>query len=856
MDIESLKQQYSTLPREMCAMKRWVGYKTETRDGQSTKVPYNAITGQRAKSNDKYTWTNFDVAIAGVAKYGFDGLGFMLGEGIFGVDLDNHPDPTTGEYAMSEEEFSAFSSEFVKSIDSYAEWSRSRKGIHIICKGSLPNGRRRRGCVEMYDKGRFFACTGYTINNSPVLDRTAEIIPLWKKYLDDSDEVRKAAEIRAASPLGDMLGKGSGLTDSEVLDKACRSKNGSAFSALYNGDMSSYGNDHSMADMALCSQLAFWCNGDAEQIDRIFRSSALMREKWDSMRGSMTYGRQTIGKAVSQMTDGYVKPEERPEVDHRGILFNGGAPKETKKAEEPSDSSDDRLMNIDENRQPIFHVRKLYKSYPYNDTGNAEFFYDQFGDLFHFNKDSKVWMFWTGKTWEEDKLTVVRKYASKIAELRKEECKRLESDVKKALEDDDGERAKRLKSIYESAIKNADRISNKAGKDAMINELESFRDIPVLQNDFDKDIYLLNTDSGIVDLRTGNLSLPNRDAMLSKNTRCAVSFSEPKVWMEFLHGVFWRGDGEAAKRETEEIIEYIQQWLGYTLTGSTREQKMCILYGNGSNGKTTFVEALTNVFGDYGKSKESSILMANPNKGQSVQFSLAELPGTRFLIAEETNEGQRMDEGGVKSLTGSGKISAQKKFGNPFEFYPQFKIWMLTNILPIIQGTDYGIWRRIVPIPFLRKFTEEEKDMDMPIKLKAEAPKILGWCVRGYGKYVANGGRLVMPECLRSAIRQYQMDMDVVEKFLDKCCVRKEGSKESTVEMYSVFKEWGDENKEFILRESKFGDKMSEKGFPMERDERGERWYCGVEIVPSWKYKASSQSAYSGFKSKGFYDDD
>ena len=837
MDIEELRSSYSAMPNEMLAMKRWVGYKTEQRDGRLTKVPYNAITGQYAKSNDPYTWTKFEVAIKGVLKYGLEGLGFMLGDGIFGIDLDNHPDEKTGEFPMSEKEFNEFAEEFVKQLDSYAERSVSGKGIHIICKGQLPQGRRRKGCVEMYDKGRFFACTGNVILNSTINDRTEEVIPLWKKYVDDSEELRKYAESRPVSPLGDKLGTGSNLSDTEVVRMAIQSKGGTAFSSLYSGNMSAYDNDHSAADIAFCSSLAFWCNGDREQMDRIFRSSGLMRDKWDSQRGSSTYGQMTIDRAVATMTDGYVKKEE---IDYKSALFK--SPEKTEKKA--------TTMNIDENGEPIFRIRKIFKKYPFDDTGNAERFYDYFGDIFKYNVDTKTFMFWTGKTWVFDEKGIIRKYANKIIDVMKEEIEVEKGKISTLQMEGMEEEAKKQEKLVDAAEKNVKRIANKAGKDAMLSELQNIHDMPVKNSEFDQDPYLLNTQTGIVDLRSGKVSAFDKTAMLSKNTQCEISYSEPNIWLSFLRSVFWRGDDEQSKKETEEIIDFMQQAMWYSLTGLTREQVMFMMYGSGSNGKTTCVEEMRCVMGDYGNSKESSILMASQNKGTSVQYSLAELVGCRFLITEETNEGEKLDEGGVKSMTGSGKISAQKKYGNPFEFLPQFKIWMLTNNLPIIRGADFGIWRRICLIPFLRRFTDSEKDMDMPEKLKKETPQILGWCVKGHEKYQANGNRLIMPDCLKTALKGYQDDMDVVAKFIHRCCRKNSAGVEPCKDMFDTFKAWAIDNKEYILRESKFRESVIAKGFVTASMANGDICYKGIEVLPSWKGK----TGYS--PSSGAFDDD
>ena len=163
---------YDQIPQEMKDLKRWVLWKKkDIGDGKSTKIPVNARNGYGAKSNDESTWCSFVEALSKVDHYRCDGLGFMLGNGLFGVDLDHVHENVE------------LINEFVNQLSSYTEYSQSGEGIHIICKGSLPKGRRRRGNVEMYDNVRFFALTGKLYNNITfdLRECTEHIIPLYDK---------------------------------------------------------------------------------------------------------------------------------------------------------------------------------------------------------------------------------------------------------------------------------------------------------------------------------------------------------------------------------------------------------------------------------------------------------------------------------------------------------------------------------------------------------------------------------------------------------------------------------------------------------------------------------------------------
>ena len=822
MTIEELKNKYIKIPQELKDMKRWVCYSlVEKEDGEITKVPINAITGKNARCNDNLTWSYFNVAINGCVKYNCAGLGFMLGDGVFGIDLDNHPNEK-GEM-LSQEDFDSLANEFIYTLNSYAELSQSGQGVHILCKGKLPEGRRRNGNVETYDTGRFFAMTGNCILNLPIYDREQEIIPLWKKYVNVESK-KESYSFSEYIPSNNANRTQLNLSDNEILQKAYSSKNASAFKSLMDGDMSAYNDDHSAADMALCTMLAFWTNKDFRQIDRIFRSSNLMREKWDQMRGHDTYGNITISKDIDNVGQGYIAYEKIEPI----IYTQQTVKKEDKVINyNVIENATPSIMNIDDKGMPIFRIKTIFNKYPYTDTGNAERFYDYFGELFKYNLTDKCFMFWTGKCWIKDHgETIVRKYANKFIEILKNEKKQLEQEMADAKAQALEEEELKLKKIIDAAEKNIGRVSNKAGKDAMISEFKALYDIPIQSEEFNKDKFLLNTDSGIIDLKTGEVIPFDSTLMQSKSTNIKISYDEPKLWIKFLNDIFYRGEGK--EEDTKAIVDCIQLCLGYSLCGSTREQIMFLLYGGGSNGKSTFTDVVSKMMGDYGDSIASENLMQQRNSNQSAIYSIAKLQGCRFLETGETEEGGRFAEAMVKRLTGGDPISAQFKFGNEFTFRPQFKLWMSTNNRPIIRGTDYGIWRRIFPFPFIRSFKEHEKDKDLPEKLEAELPMILGWAIQGFQKYQKLGG-IDMPECLKPEYKDYKVKMDVITQFIEKNCTVIKGYNTKVSTLYKNYKEWAKDDSEYIMKASKVEEEMRKKGYEVITINE-EKYYRGIKL--------------------------
>lgn len=857
MTLQDLENKYSQIPLEIKNLRRWICYNIEidNETGEKKKTPRNAITGGYARSNDPLTWTSFDIALLGCIKYGFVGLGFMLGEDVstgtryFGIDLDNHEDKVTGEKPMTKEEFVEFAREFINGLNSYTEYSHSGQGVHIICKGNLPEGARRRNgvAVEMYDKGRFFTMTGRVIRNLPIQERTEQVKPLWEKYLNVQTEYEKSQPQTGIIIHDDNSVTFGGadrierteyyreradLDDDELIAKIRASQNSIDFNNLFSGDMSQYSNDHSAADLAFCKILAFWTGCNKDQMDRIFRRSGLMRDKWDQRRQDTTYGDLTMDKAISNQTDIYKPAKEKvvfkPSVPAQPAQQQPVVIKQQQVSDAPVESN---IVQFDRFGDPIITLKQLFKSYPLNDTGNAERFYDNFGEHFRFNTDNNVYMFWNGKTWIKDNKNFVKKYADKIIEVLKNEIKMTERKLQEELkkEEPDKDEIALLQDLIKAQEKNATRIANTAGKTAMLSELEHLHEIPVVNAEFDTQENLLNTDSGVVDLLTGKIMNFDKSYKLSKNTNCKVSFEEPTTWLKFLWDIFERPVPE----ETQQIIDCLQMALGEALTGRTNKEHLFILYGHGSNGKSTFIKTIDNVFGDYAKTINSALLMQSNNSGsQSNEFALSALLGARFVSMSETPSGKQLDDNQVKQMTSGERIAAQFKYGNQFNFEPTFSLWMSTNNKPIIRATDFGIWRRIFFFPFLNTFTGDKKDINMPKKLAAEYPKILGWMIKGNVRLVNEfQGKLPKPKCLEEALADYKNEMDVLVSFIGDRCVDFAGYRTSAVELYNAYKDWARTNNEYLMSETKFKIELPKHGYTVGKDANLGRVYIGLKLV-------------------------
>jgi hypothetical protein len=282
-----LHPKLNRIPDELCGFNNWVVWKAVIKGGKWAKVPFNPKNGKPASSTDPATWSVINSVCHTLGGGGYDGIGFMLSKDnqIIGIDLDHCRNPGTGE-------IKAWAHEIIKSIDSYTEISPSGTGIRIFVIAKLPPNGRKKGNIEMYDSKRYLTVTGYELMGlHRIRSRQEEVEQLHNSIFGE----QKVIDIQQAKEF-----KTNNLEDEKVIEKALAASNSDKFQSLYNGDTSGYPSQ-SEADLALCNHLAFWCNGDAGQIDRIFRTSGLYREKWDRE----DYSQRTIDNAITSFSNTY-----------------------------------------------------------------------------------------------------------------------------------------------------------------------------------------------------------------------------------------------------------------------------------------------------------------------------------------------------------------------------------------------------------------------------------------------------------------------------------------------------------------------------------------------------------------------
>lgn len=332
----------------------------------------------------------------------------------------------------------------------------------------------------------------------------------------------------------------------------------------------------------------------------------------------------------------------------------------------------------------------------------------------------------------------------------------------------------------------------------------------------DRNAWLIGCQNGTIDLKTGQLREPVREDLITQVL--PVDYDPDQdcpTWIRFLNRVL---DGNQA------LIDFVQRAIGYTLTGDTSEQCLFFLHGRGKNGKTTFVEVLSALMGNYGLKTSTETFMSKKQAG--IPNDIAALAGKRFVFAAETEEGRRLNEVLIKELTGGDTINARFLHQEFFNFKPVHKIWMAGNHKPVIRGTDDGIWRRLRMLPFNVQIPEEERDPQLLAKLTAELPGILAWAVIGCLKFSEEG--LNPPQDVVIATTAYRAEMNVFGAWLEDCCVMSPTLTTSVAALYGSYTAWCTTNNEQAYPMRRFSAALAEQDCVPKRGHGGIRLWKGI----------------------------
>ena len=437
-----------------------------------------------------------------------------------------------------------------------------------------------------------------------------------------------------------------------------------------------------------------------------------------------------------------------------------------------SDNGENQVIDLAE--------RRAQKREHFTDLGNAHRLIRCHGDDLRFVHEWGRWLCWDGRRWATDSTDeIMRRAAAAVATIYQE-----------ASELPEGEQRKKVASF-------ASRSESERGLRAMVALAKTIEGVSVGMDELDQDPTLLNCENGTINLETGKLYPHNRDDLITKMVPVEYRPDlRPKVFTAFLERIV----------PDPELRAFVQRAVGYSLTGLTTEQVLFVIFGNGANGKSTLVELLHALLGDYFTKASPELLLAKKDSG--IPSDVAALRGARLVAVTETEEGRRFAEVRVKELVGGDHVSARHLYGEWFSFRPQAKFWIATNHKPRVRGTDDAIWRRLRLIPFEEKIDAAQRDLNMLEKLIAELPAVLAWAVEGCLKWRRSG--LNAPKAVTETTKEYRQGEDLIAGFLAECCAEGDDLWATSSDLFDAFRAWSGDRS---TNRRVFSNRLQERGF-------------------------------------------
>lgn len=405
------------------------------------------------------------------------------------------------------------------------------------------------------------------------------------------------------------------------------------------------------------------------------------------------------------------------------------------------------------------------------------------------------WLFWNGRRWCFDETL-------KHFDLARRVCREVAQEVRS------------------STLKNAERIAcliESARTVAAVVKLAAADRVHAAEvSEWDCDPWLLNTPDGLLDLRTGKLGEHDRGAYCTKMTAAAPA-GKAREWMRFLLRVTG-GD--------RRLVAYLQRLIGYALTADTSEHALAFLYGLGANGKSTFLNTITHVLGDYAHVAAADVFLESHNERHPTD--LAMLRGARLVVGQEIEEGQRWAAARIKSLTGGDPITARFMRQDSFTFTPTFKLVLAGNHKPGLRNVDEAMRRRLHLVPFTQTIPASERDPRLMQKLRRESSGILAWAVRGCLRWQRQ--RLRPPRVVRAATDLYLQDEDVLESWLNECVVREDEAFAASRQLHASYHAWAVSTGEKFYGSKRFVQLLEDHGFQRTRTNKA-NGFSGLRLL-------------------------
>lgn len=441
--------------------------------------------------------------------------------------------------------------------------------------------------------------------------------------------------------------------------------------------------------------------------------------------------------------------------------------------------------------------------FPSTETGDAEFFAKLHAGLIKYDHRQGRWLLYDGYRWKPDK----------VEEVRQRALNAIRSRQAAAVHEEDA-------TVRKARLDWARKGESSSRLDHALKEARSHPAIASSGEEWDSDPWLLGVPNGVVDLREGILRPARPDDLITLQTAAAFD-PEAKcpLWERTLADVF---------KDQPDLIPYIQRAFGYSLTGDCREEVFFLLIGGGRNGKGTLVNTFAAIIGDYSDNVQFSSLEQQQGGGGATP-DIAKLTGKRFVTASEANEGTRINESRIKSITGRDPITARFLYQSEFTFTPEFKLWLSVNHLPRVRDDSDGFWSRPHQIPFNQTYTGRE-DKELKDKLLQESDGILAWAIRGMLDWRENG--LLPPDVTLRAKKDYRMRQEPLSEFYDDECVFHPAAYIHVSDLFAAYHRWLDEKRSrFRLGRRKFVEEVLKRDAVTKRKTEKGAGFDGIGLV-------------------------
>lgn len=804
MDVEMTKQELidriiANFPQALRDLEQWVVWRLEHRPNEKkpTKVPYNAMTGAKAESDNTLTWTSFDNACRALLASSYNGLGFMFSEydPYAGVDFDE-----CVAIGLTDSQRLAW----MQSLNSYSEYSYSGTGIHTIVLGQLPDGGRKsnKHQVEMYDQLRFFVVTGDHIEGTPtvVCARQAELSALHDVIFPAKPQAPTTHKTvdTAAIPQDDQ----------ELLKRMFAARNGADIEALWRGNLSAYNNDESAADLALCNHLAFYTGRDPERMDRLFRQSGLFRDKWDrNARTGETYGAGTIARAIASTTVTYTGHRNGSGNGTPHVNGNSASHRNPYQTPPRAATSEDAPGDA----APAPQAKKNFDPLRYRaeDGGIMDAWLEQYGNDWMYVVGPDKWHYWNNTHWAEDAQLIIKKQIVDLMDAMNLQCAELMKRAPERIRSISAKYAAAGLDIPDTAIKEVERIKIEAGaaktmhgatkrSSGRLSSVETMsrpkRGVAVNRINVDESLNLIN---GALSLKSLELRPHSKDDLF---TYCLDYEYDPNadcpLFKKYISEVLVL---EGTTETDVDTVMLFQELLGYSLTPDTKHEVMVWMFGEGGNGKSVAISVVESLLGPMSMSIDFQSV------GMPGNYDLADIPGKRVLLSTEAERNKVMAESYIKRIVTGDTINTRPIYGSPLSFRPTAKIWWAMNDKPVIKDTTDSMWRRMKLIPFYRKFEEgKNADVDLPAKLIAELPGILNWAIEGLMRLTLNG-RFTKSAASDEAKQQYREEANPVAQWVNTMTVRTDYPATLQGALFKEYVIWCSDQNERPVTSTQFG---------------------------------------------------